>query len=61
MDAAMEEKRIIVANIERYRALLGTELDDESRRAIRKMLAQQEAELARCAAGRHAGGSLDRA
>jgi hypothetical protein len=61
MDAAMEEKRIIVANIERYRALLRTELDDDSRHAIRKMLAEQEAELVRCAAGQHAGGSPDRA
>jgi hypothetical protein len=57
----MEEKQIIVANIGRYRALLGTELDDDSRRAIRKMLAEQEAELARCAARRHAGGFPDRA
>ena len=57
----MEEKQIIVANIGRYRALLGTELDDDSRRAIRKMLAEQEAELVRCAARRHAGGFPDRA
>ena len=45
----MEDKPIILANIERYRALLRTELDDDRRRVIRKMLAEQEAELARCA------------
>jgi hypothetical protein len=57
----MASERQCLLLVGRYRALLVTELDDDSRRAIRKMLAEQEAELARWAAGRHAGGFPDRA
>ena len=41
----MDEKAIIVANIERYRVLLQTALDDERRSMIRKLLAEDEAKL----------------
>ena len=47
MDAALDEKIIIVANIERYRALLQKELDDDRRSMIRKLLAEEESKLAR--------------
>ena len=47
MEAALNEKIIIVANIERYRALLQKELDDDRRSMIRKLLAEEETKLAR--------------
>ena len=47
MDAALDEKIIIVANIQRYRALLQKELDDDRRSMIRKLLAEEESKLAR--------------
>jgi hypothetical protein len=44
-DEAMDEKVVIVANIERYHGLLQTALDDERRSMIRKLLAEDETKL----------------
>ena len=43
----MDEESIILANIERYRALLQGEHDDDRRSMIRKLLAEDETKLAR--------------
>ena len=58
MDAALDEKIIIVANIERYRALLQKELDDDRRSMIRKLLAEEETKLARLPQASSSSGKL---
>ena len=43
----MEEVEIIRLNVERYRRLLRTNLDEQTRRAVQAMLAEFECKLAR--------------
>ena len=47
MDVAMDDKVLLVANIERYRILLQTALNDERCSMIRKLLAEDETKLMR--------------
>ena len=54
----MDEESIILANIERYRALLQTEHDDDRRSMIRKLLAEDETKLARLLQALNSPGNL---
>ena len=46
-DEAMDDKALLIANIERYRGLLQSALDDERCSMIRKLLAEDETKLMR--------------
>jgi len=40
------DKRVARLNIEHYRKLLGTEVDEAKRRTLQRLLAEEEAKLA---------------
>ena len=54
----MDEESIILANIERYRALLQSEHDDDRRSMTRKLLAEDETKLARLLQALTSSGNL---
>jgi hypothetical protein len=56
----MEEVEIIRLNVERYRRLLRTDLDEQTRRATQAMLAEFERKLVRQSrpSGRHRSAAM---